>query len=178
MIVGKSGTSEFYSGTRECLRRLYAAGGLAAFYRGFWLQVSRDIFSAGAYFLCYEYTFDRLHAAGWSNHGGVVASLAAGGLAGMCSWFVILPIDVIKSQVQAAAAQTGVNRKSAMQCLRSTFAQGGVRAFFAGCTPLLVRAFLTNSVIFVVYHQTLRHVTPVYFRPTAAITPEVKDVVC
>ena len=91
---------------------------------------------------------------GWTTHGGALASITAGGLAGAISWLCILPLDVVKSQIQAEA--NSATKRPAVELFRQTFARGGLAAFFAGCTPLLVRAFFVNSIIFFTHHQTLR----------------------
>jgi solute carrier family 25 carnitine/acylcarnitine transporter 20/29 len=60
--------------------------------------------------------------------------LFAGGLAGVTSWLATFPFDVLKTRVQASAGPT-----SMWTTARAAYMQGGVRVFFAGLAPTLIR---------------------------------------
>ena len=75
-------------------------------------------------------------------------SLFAGGLAGILTWLVNYPIDVIKSRIQADGTQ-GVNRYHGfIDCGKQIFKSEGIRGFKKGLGVTLVRAFPVNAVTF------------------------------
>lgn len=88
------------------IRELYQMQGVAGLYRGFWAMAWRDIPGWAAYFAGYE----RLKELGddmsksWTCSDDQKAvrqllwTLNAGGLAGMASWIVSIPQDVIKTR--------------------------------------------------------------------------------
>jgi solute carrier family 25 carnitine/acylcarnitine transporter 20/29 len=81
--------------------------------------------------------------------------LIAGGLAGMLSWFICYPADVLKTQVQIG------HRTGAIDCLRHMYNKGGLPAISKGLTrgmmTTLLRAFPVNAASFFAYDFTIRH---------------------
>ena len=142
----------FYKGPVECLHKLYHHGGIRTCYSGFWIQGARDVPASATYFMIYENLSAFINRLPYSDSHGVAADLLAGGTAGVVSWTLILPLDVIKSQVQANAVQGKFN--GAWHCAKETYLRGGVRVFFTGLGVASLRAFPTNAVIFLVYSQT------------------------
>ena len=66
----------------------------------------------------------------------VGSTLLAGGLAGMCNWLVAIPMDVVKSRLQAAPEGT---YSGASDVLRKLLAKEGPRALWKGAVPVLMR---------------------------------------
>ncbi len=75
----------------------------------------------------------------------------AGGLAGLVSWFSIMPLDVIKSRIQANRHEN-INILMEFKSLSSEF---GIRGHFKGLNTVLIRGFLVNALTFLFYIQTL-----------------------
>ena len=44
--------------------------------------------------------------------------------------------------------------KGFIECAKSIYAKGGVKAFFPGFTPCIIRAFVGNAACFVCYEQS------------------------
>ena len=75
-------------------------------------------------------------------------SLLSGGLAGILTWLVNYPIDVIKSRIQADGTQ-GVNRYHGfVDCGKQILQSEGIRGFKKGLGVTLIRAFPVNAVTF------------------------------
>ena len=63
-------------------------------------------------------------------------TLFAGGLAGICNWVVAIPVDVVKSRLQAAPE--GVY-SGAMDVFLKLLRSEGVGALWKGAVPVLMR---------------------------------------
>ena len=142
----------FYSGPVQCLRELYRHGGLRACYTGLGVQAARDLPASAFYFLLYVRLNEQLAALPFCDSHGVLADLAAGGTAGVLSWALVMPLDVVKSKVQAEFGK-GLR---VVECFRRTYREGGLRAFYTGIGVNSARAFCTNAVIFAVYSQCMK----------------------
>ena len=71
---------------------------------------------------------------------------------GSLAWLSILPLDVVKSRMQA----NRLEKQTFLQCFKSVYQEDGLRGYFKGGVPLLVRGFLVSSVTFCVHFQTLK----------------------
>lgn len=89
----------------------------------------------------------------FTDTNGTIPSLLAGGTAGVLSWVFTMPIDTIKSKVQAQAM--GKENIGMWQCTKDTYKTSGVRGLYRGLVIASVRAFPVNAVTFVVYTKTL-----------------------
>ena len=84
----------------------------------------------------------------------VWVTLAAGGLAGVLSWIIALPADVVKSRVQAAPLDSPSPRMRDVAA--GLWREAGAAGFFKGALPVLLRAVPVNAVTFLVYDKSLR----------------------
>ena len=76
-----------------------------------------------------------------------VPVFAAGSAAGMLSWLLTYPMDIIKTQVQSGESRTIMQAISKMQ--------RGQISSTAGVGFCLARAFITNGVGFVAYEEAM-----------------------
>merc|ERR1712147_500667 len=101
-----------YKGLTDVVLSLYRImlimtreGGLRSIFRGSAATAARDVPASAAYFASYELIQrglkgpDRTQLSIWST-------LFAGGMAGICNWLVAIPMDVVKSRLQAAPEGT------------------------------------------------------------------------
>jgi solute carrier family 25 carnitine/acylcarnitine transporter 20/29 len=79
-----------------------------------------------------------------------LTAILSGAAAGAAHWTISLPIDVVKSRVQADASGALRARDAAAQL----WAEGGARAFFRGLGPALLRALPANAACFWGVEQT------------------------
>ena len=77
----------------------------------------------------------------------IAAELIAGGVAGVASWIGNIPMDVMKSRLQA----DDLSRRqyaNYMDCMRKSYKEGGFRIFWRGLPATCIRAFPVNAVTF------------------------------
>jgi solute carrier family 25 carnitine/acylcarnitine transporter 20/29 len=84
------------------------------------------------------------------------AIMIAGGLAGMVTWTVSIPADVLKSRYQTApeGTYTGI-----WQVYRRLMNEEGISALFRGIGPALLRAFPANAACFLGLEISKRFLT-------------------
>lgn len=84
-------------------------------------------------------------------------SLISGGVGGICLVLAGQPFDLIKVKMQTASSAGPTN--GMMAIVRSTYKQGGLRAFYIGATPLLLGVTPVFALCFWAYdlgRQTIR----------------------
>ena len=131
-----------YASSFDVVRQLYRTGGIANVFRGAAATLARDGPGSAAYFATYEYMKRRLSP----DDGGLslVAVSFAGGSAGVAMWLLVFPVDTVKSRLQGATARTSV-----AAVVRDVYARGGLRSFFPGLGPAMLRSFPANAATFV-----------------------------
>ncbi|CAD5121624.1 DgyrCDS10118 [Dimorphilus gyrociliatus] len=130
-----------YKNSYDCLVKIFKKEGIKGVYRGFWLTTLRETPSFGVYFASYE-KFCRI---GNPSEVGTMQLLLSGGTAGMCSWIVTYPFDVIKSRVQADVRN---EYKGLVDCFRKSIASEGWLVLTKGLGSTLLRAFPVNATTF------------------------------
>lgn len=155
-------TSRSHVGPLTMLQRVVATeGGLRSLYRGTGITLIRDVPSHGVYFAAFEWARELLEP-GCREPGkkseSAAAVWAAGGLAGVLSWFAVYPFDVVKSRIQATSAAS--SRYSGwVDCAMQSWREEGSSVFVRGLHATLFRAFLVNGAIFTAYeasHELLK----------------------
>eukprot|EP01059_Diplonema_ambulator_P028388 TRINITY_DN47170_c0_g1_i1.p1 TRINITY_DN47170_c0_g1~~TRINITY_DN47170_c0_g1_i1.p1 ORF type:complete len:253 (+),score=23.86 TRINITY_DN47170_c0_g1_i1:37-795(+) len=101
-------------------------------YHGLSATLLRDVPSTAIYFT----TFENL-----TPH---FSTFTAGGLAGMASWASCLPLDTIKTHIQAT-------NSTLTTTIRHIYSTRGILGFAQGGMPLILRAYPVNGVTFLVY---------------------------
>lgn len=132
---------------RAVVSSIYKKNGLLGFYLGFLPTFIRDVPSTGIYFYGYTKCRERLLL----DNNRRFVELIAGGTAGVLSWAFVIPIDVIKSRVQYGGG-------TMLECARCIYRESGIRGFFRGTLPCLMRAFPVNAATFLAYEETVRNI--------------------
>lgn len=70
----------------------------------------------------------------------------------------VLPIDVVKSRIQADCS-TSPKYRGMIDCVRMSYREEGWQVFFRGFYAIAIRALIVNAVTFLVYETTLWHLT-------------------
>lgn len=146
----KIGCTKF-RGPVQCLSYIYRCDGLRGVFRGLGITAFRDVPGFATYFVAYEFLIRA------KNDPGILYTLLAGGMAGVASWMLTIPIDVIKSRIQADG-MTG-NRPvytGIVDCFKKSYALEGASFFTRGLSSTLLRAFPMNAVCFLVVSSTLK----------------------
>lgn len=77
--------------------------------------------------------------------------MLAGGIAGMASWTIGTPMDVIKARLQMDGAREIKKYKGFFHCIAETARVEGTGVFFRSLGINLLRAFPVNMVVFFTY---------------------------
>lgn len=85
---------------------------------------------------------------------GLLRTMAAGSVGGVCLWTSIFPADVIKSRVQIS------NIKTNMFVMGLNIARTeGISALYNGLKPTVIRTIPATAVLFVVYEYSKKFMT-------------------
>ena len=134
-----------YSGTIDCAKKIFRNEGLRGLYKGFNATAIREVPSFGIYFTSYKWCSSKLE----KMVGQFWSTAIGGGFAGICSWLVVYPSDVVKTCVQTSPNSSA----STIQVAKNLYARGGWGIFFRGLGPTLARAVPVNAVTFVCYER-------------------------
>jgi len=192
-VLGAGRQGAPHPGVAECIKLLSERGGGVGrgLMRGWVATTLRDVPTFGLYFASFEWVkwaYLRSQArraaeapspAEIVNTASVSAPahapevptwviLAGGGLAGIVSWSLALPADVIKSNIQGSDISTPRSELRFLTVGRRLLAEQGPQAFLKGALPCIVRSVPVNAVTFLVYDTCLRHFTAAASRGAAA----------
>ncbi|KYR00278.1 mitochondrial substrate carrier family protein [Tieghemostelium lacteum] len=141
-----------YKGSWDCLVKTIQESGVKGIYKGYVPTMAREVVGNVAFFSCYESLkrYFTIRAAQKNPDKPATLSLPslimAGGISGMAYWTVLYPVDVAKSQIQ-----TSETSQSVFKILGDTYKREGLKGWFRGYTPTIIRSFPTNAVMFSVY---------------------------
>jgi solute carrier family 25 carnitine/acylcarnitine transporter 20/29 len=147
----------FWSGPFVIAKEIVRRDGIAGLWRGAPITVLRDVPSFGVYFWVYEASREWMHpGCRQDDSDNAITVLTAGGLAGVFSWAVCYPADIVKTKLQGdPRAYRGI-----VHCVSVIMQKQGVGGFFVGIAPSLMRGFIVNAGIFAGYEYTLRLMRP------------------
>jgi len=151
-LVEFGGTSKNITPTtiiRDVLRR----DGPLGFYHGITSTILRDVPGYFFFFGGYESTRYYLTREGDDPENvGLLRTIIAGGVGGLCIWTTCYPIDVVKSRMQVYSA--GGQAVGAIEVCRALWREGGAHAFYRGIAPTLFRSFPANAALFAGYEYS------------------------
>lgn len=168
------------SGFRAALDIYRTHGGLRGFYLGFPLHLSRDTLGSALYFGIYDTlraVANQLEARKQTmGLPGPVVSFLIGSSAGMLSWLLVYPVDLLKTQIQRDAL-AGAPRTSASLVFKklvavpehgttSRFAIGGVplshiARLYRGLGISAVRSFISHGITWMMIETISKHLKEV-----------------
>jgi len=139
-----------YVGFIDTMKKLWNINGISTFYQGFIPHICRNI-PAGALHLG---TFELYRSKVAERNNCQVKDLAikhsliGGGLGGILYWAPIYPVDLIKSTIQSDSPHKGKRINTSMiPTARKLFNEGGIKRFYKGFTPCMLRSIPANSVL-------------------------------
>ncbi|ODN04271.1 Mitochondrial basic amino acids transporter [Orchesella cincta] len=150
MQISEESTGSKKLGPVDMLKGIYRnEGGLfRGVFKGWGITLGREIPGFGIYFASYE-AMTRMG----DGQVGTLGMLMAGGMAGVLSWIVTFPIDVVKTRLQC---DDRGKYSGAFDCARKTYRSEGYRAFSRGLVSTVIRAFPTNAATFTVVTWIMR----------------------
>mmetsp|Transcript_46829 Transcript_46829/g.69643 ORF Transcript_46829/g.69643 Transcript_46829/m.69643 type:complete len:314 (-) Transcript_46829:1333-2274(-) len=159
---GKGSADNLFKGPTDAAKSIFRSHGIRGLYRGYVVTMWREIPAFGAYFSVYDIVKDRCsswlaeRAGEESTSHTWIASAFAGGVTGSVTWFLIYPMDIIKTRIQTAPLDAPVQMVNMGVTL---VRKHGWRYMFRGLGITLIRAFPVNGIIFPVYEFTLIQIT-------------------
>eukprot|EP01080_Neovahlkampfia_damariscottae_P011217 gene11217-4039_t len=127
-----------YKGPLSLGKMIFKEEGFKGIYRGITSNILRDTVGRGVYFSTYEYLK--------SNNLGVIFS---GGISGMMTWLVIIPLDTVKSKIQSETK----NKIGIITIIKS---QKSFKHLYRGTLPVLIRSFPANAAGFYGYEYIMK----------------------
>ncbi len=143
-----------HRGPIDCIRQVLGQSGLFnGVYRGQIPTFAREFHGMGMYFLTYEalvsHSWPRITLRGTSCPAATQCSQVP---AGYGLWLTAYPADIIKSKLQTDSLNPAQRRyKGTLDCVKQTFKADGVKGFFRGLLPTLVRSPFANAATFVAF---------------------------
>ncbi|XRB08014.1 carnitine/acylcarnitine transporter [Pycnococcus provasolii] len=128
--------------------------------RALWTGLSVNMLRESAFFFTYFGVYENLKPLIVENVSETFATPIAGAISGASSWMGAVPLDVIKTRVQAQPLHVIAARPSpgiqpwsggALAKARKMFKSGGIRALYVGTLPTVCRAFIVSATRFTAY---------------------------
>lgn len=82
-----------------------------------------------------------------------IATFAVGSFAGIITVYTTMPIDTVKTRMQALGADKLYT--STLNCFVKIFKEEGLSTFWKGATPRLGRLVLSGGIVFTIYEKML-----------------------
>eukprot|EP01138_Halocafeteria_seosinensis_P006445 gb/GECG01006588.1/.p1 GENE.gb/GECG01006588.1/~~gb/GECG01006588.1/.p1 ORF type:complete len:314 (+),score=21.89 gb/GECG01006588.1/:1-942(+) len=144
------GGNPLYKGPIDCLIKSVERDGVSIIFRGHTATMLREIPGTAAWFGSYEACL-RLLTGAEGDRSCVPAwkTIAAGAMGGVCYWGMLFPADTAKSMIQ-----TQEERMSIAAAVKNLYNKGGIKYFYRGLTPTLLRAAPANAAVFGCYEIT------------------------
>ncbi|KAG8227848.1 hypothetical protein J437_LFUL010711 [Ladona fulva] len=107
------------------------------------------------YFMTYEWVKEFLTPADQEKGKiGLLQTIFAGGMAGICNWLVAMPADVMKSRLQTAPE--GTYPRGIRDVFAHLMKEEGPKALYKGCAPVMLRAFPANAACFIGFEACMK----------------------
>ncbi|OAP59023.1 hypothetical protein AYL99_06320 [Fonsecaea erecta] len=153
------GAARLYNGPLDCIKKLSAHEGvLRGLYRGQAVTLYREAQAYGVWFLTFEYLMALEQKRNNIRREDISSPKVAfyGGLAGEALWIASYPFDVVKSKMQSDGFGKDQRYKTMRDCFAQTWRIDGMRGFWKGIGPTLVRAMPVSAGTFAVVELTMR----------------------
>jgi len=176
-----------FNGTIDCAKHIIKNHGFRALFRGLNITILRDVPGDAAYFGAYELAKRALAAQQntTTDKLNILSLMFAGGCGGAAYWGLIFPFDSIKTRLQTMPFKLPNNNNNniinlpnnnkftiyngIVDCAIRMYKTEGVKSFYRGFGPSVLRAFPTSGINFVLFEfvlramkkQTSSHVIPV-----------------
>ncbi|KAL7665099.1 Carrier protein YMC1, mitochondrial [[Candida] zeylanoides] len=149
-----------FNGPLDCAKKLYQSHGMiGGIYKGLGPTLVRESIGLGTYFATYEALINRelqQQKKGLQRSDIPAWKLCLyGGLSGYTLWFAIYPVDVIKSKLQTDSLSAPRYRGS-VDALKDIWKGQGIRGFYRGFAPTILRAAPANGATFAAFEVTMR----------------------
>lgn len=126
--------------------------GPLGFFRGFSSTLLQEVPGYFFFFGGYEVTRTFLASGRSKDELGPAHLMLSGGIAGICLWLVVFPVDCIKSRIQVRSMY---GKQAGFVGTLVTIVQSeGVAALYSGLSATMIRALPANGSLFLVYEYS------------------------
>ncbi|PVF97790.1 mitochondrial carrier [Serendipita vermifera] len=143
-----------FKGPIDCARQIFRVQGVRGFWRGlagslafranfFWMFLTIEALMRAS---------SRLEGTGFQMSEGT-ANFICGGLASFTYWFAAIPADNVKNRVFGSPLDSSTTVR---QVISDIYRTAGIRGFYRGLAPSILRAFPSNACAYFVYEGLLR----------------------
>jgi len=130
-------------------RMIYQSAGMSGFTRGLALTFTREVPAIGVFFGSYEIMIREFGES-------TATILGAGGIAGVLSWVLTYPQDVLKTRLQADGFGARQTYSSSSNCMKLSLEKEGSKFLTRGLSSTVIRAFPVNAATFFVYSAIMK----------------------
>ncbi|KIX94346.1 uncharacterized protein Z520_10056 [Fonsecaea multimorphosa CBS 102226] len=127
--------------------------GLAGFFQGLVPTTARQAANSATRFGTYGTLRQLVEGRYPGQKPSSITTFGIGGIAGVVTVYVTMPLDTIKTRMQSLEART--EYKNSVDCTISIARKEGVLVFWAGALPRLGRLTLSGGIVFTIYEKTL-----------------------
>lgn len=161
-----------YRGLLHGSAAIMRSEGLAGIYKGLGPTMMRQ----GANSAVRLTTYSMLRTLGTKDgrKPGAAETFAMGAIAGVVTVYSTMPFDVVKTRMQSERA---TQYRGVVDCAVSIARDEGVRNFWKGTTPRLVRLIMSGGIVFSIYEAALDALATVERKVETDIAPQVRDTV-
>eukprot|EP01129_Flabellula_baltica_P014602 TRINITY_DN7030_c0_g1_i1.p1 TRINITY_DN7030_c0_g1~~TRINITY_DN7030_c0_g1_i1.p1 ORF type:complete len:313 (+),score=62.78 TRINITY_DN7030_c0_g1_i1:108-1046(+) len=138
-----------YRNIWHCMKHTFNTSGIKGLYRGYGSTLAREIPANMMWFVNYEVTKKTISP---FIPYDLAVSMISGASAGIGYWTVGMPADRIKSIMQTESV--GTNRS--IDIIKEVMRTEGLKGFYRGYLPTVIRAMPSNAVIFSTYEITTK----------------------
>ena len=146
--------SKLYRGPIDCIRQLVRANGILGLYKGLagtlmFRTCMSYYFASFELYKRYLSQYDKLYQS--TKQLSITTNFLAGCMSAVTLWVTAYPTDVIKNKCMSGRYNT------VRDCIRKTYQHEGIRGFYRGFIPGVMRAIPVNGSSLVVTEYMLRH---------------------
>ncbi|KAG2334394.1 hypothetical protein Bca52824_005574 [Brassica carinata] len=139
-----------YKSVVDAIERIVRHEGVSSLWRGSWLTVNRAMIVTASQLATYDHVKEIMIAGGRGTPGGIGTHAAASFAAGIVAAVASNPIDVVKTRMMNAEAES---YGGPLDCAVKTVAEEGPMALYKGLVPTVTRQGPFTMILFVTLEQ-------------------------
>jgi solute carrier family 25 carnitine/acylcarnitine transporter 20/29 len=156
-ITGSGINGPVYSGSIDCAKKILQSYGLKGLYKGTPVTCLREMICNSSYFFTYETILRSVKAKKEKGYEQTkLLTGIAGALSGFVYWIIGFPVDVTKTRIQADSL-SNPKFSGLVDCVRQNYRENGLKGFYKGFGPCMLRAAPVNAGNFIVYENTMKY---------------------
>ena len=151
-------SQRLYKGPLDCSKRIYQAHGIRGIYRG----LGATIFFRSFFFFWWgSYDILTRYLSASTTLSTPAVNFWAGGLSAQVYWLTAYPADVVKQRIMTdpmgGASNDGQRKYGRWKdAARDIMVKDGVRGYWRGFVPCILRAFPANAMALVAFEGVMR----------------------